>query len=228
MSMYRTKVMPNTLNPIWNEEGMIAGLKGSGDVLVLTMFDKDLVGADDFMGQNVITLKDCASLRGGNKVDLSLDIGSYHAPLKGLNGDPLSINGSNTVGKGKLNLSLRMPPLAYTMCGWVLRLSHAMMSASWKKRYFILADKKLFYFDDPSELNVVKGAIDCSTISAIKAEKTKGIEHFTICYGSGKDKWDIRFVDDDSLQVVKMWKRKISRSCIIPADGCDIFRSELI
>ncbi|CAN0237508.1 unnamed protein product, partial [Ectocarpus fasciculatus] len=56
-SMYKTKVMTNTLNPVWNEEGMIAGLKGSGDVLVLTMFDKDLVGADDFMGQNVVTLK---------------------------------------------------------------------------------------------------------------------------------------------------------------------------
>lgn len=222
-------MISNTLNPVWNEEGLIAGLRGAGDVLIFTMFDKDLVGADDFMGQNVVALNNCAKLRGGQRLELTLDIGSFRAPLKGVNGEAISINGQDTPGKGKLNLSLRMPALAYTMCGWMYRLSHAMMSASWKKRYFILADKKLYYFEDPAELHVVKGVIECNLITAIKCEKTnKGVEHFTIAYGSGKDKWDVRFLEEDGQDVVAMWKRKVSRSCRIAASGVDAFRGALV
>lgn len=227
--MYRTKVIPNTLNPAWNEEGILAGFKGVGDNIVLTMFDKDLVGADDFMGQNVITLKDCTSLRRGQKLDLCLDIGSFHVPLKAINGEIININGSEVPGKGKLNISMRMPPLVYTMCGFVLRLSHSMMSAAWKKRYFVLADKKLYYYDDPGELNVVKGVIDCNSVTSIKEEKTKGVDHFTISYGSGKEKWEIKFADEDTPDVIEMWKRKIARSCDhIPAGGTNVFQSALI
>ncbi len=51
VSIYKSKVIQNTLNPVWNEEGIAVGFKGNNDVLVLTMFDKDLVGSDDFMGQ---------------------------------------------------------------------------------------------------------------------------------------------------------------------------------
>ncbi len=36
---------------MWNEEGPIAGLRGAGDVLIVTLFDKDMVGSDDFLGQ---------------------------------------------------------------------------------------------------------------------------------------------------------------------------------
>lgn len=226
--MYKTKVIANTLNPVWNEEGIVAGFNGSGDSLILTMFDKDIVGADDFMGQNVINLKDCTSLRHGKRMELNLDVGSFHVPLKNVLGEPISITGSDTPGKGKLCLSLRMPSLAYTMCGFVKRLSHAIMSASWKKRYFILADKKLYYFDDPAELNIVKGVIDCRSITSIKEEKTKGVEHFAIYYGSGKDKWNIKFEEDDDPSVVAMWKRKIARSCnCITAGAINVFASAL-
>ena len=223
-SMFRTKVISNTLNPVWNEEGFIAGLRGSSDVLVLTMFDKDLVGADDFLGQNVIALKDCSSLRYGEPRDLTLDIGSFRTPLKGVNGEAIPVNGHETPGKGRLNISLRMPKFAYTMCGYMYRLSHSMMSSSWKKRYFILVEKKLHYFEDPAELNSTKGHINCCNVTSIKRDKTKGIDHFTIFYGSGKDKWDIRFVEEDTLDIVEMWKRKISRSCRISSAGTDEFR----
>jgi hypothetical protein len=229
VSMYKTKVISSTLNPVWNEEGLVAGFTGAEDTLILTMFDRDLVKSDDFMGQNVVALKESsAALRRGEKIDLSLDIGSFSAPLKGVTGEAISVNGSETPGKGKLLLSLRMPPLAYTMCGWMYRLSHAMMSQSWKKRYFVLTDKKLYYFDSAAELNVVKGMIQCNTVTAIKSEKTKGVDYFSISYGTGKDKWDVRFVEEDGRDVVDMWKRKMSRSCHVAAGGTDVFRSALV
>lgn len=51
VSIYKSKVIQNTLNPVWNEECIVVGFRGNNDALILTMFDKDLVGADDFMGQ---------------------------------------------------------------------------------------------------------------------------------------------------------------------------------
>lgn len=146
-------------------------------------------------------------------MDLNLDIGSFEVPLKSLNGDPIAVNGSETPGKGTIRLSLRSFPFAYSMCGWMYRLSHGIMSATWKRRYVVLLEKRLLYFDDPAELNVLKGSIECAAITAIKEETIKGVNHFSIFYGAGKEKWDIRFVEEDTPDIVAMWKRKISRSC---------------
>jgi Ca2+-dependent lipid-binding protein len=50
-SIYRSKVINSTLHPVWNEDGYVGGVVSPDSVLLLTMFDKDLVGADDFLGQ---------------------------------------------------------------------------------------------------------------------------------------------------------------------------------
>ncbi len=49
-TMYKTRVIQNTLNPVWNEDGIVAGISSKNDILLLTLFDRDIVSKDDFLG----------------------------------------------------------------------------------------------------------------------------------------------------------------------------------
>lgn len=49
-SVYTTRVIHKTLNPVWDESGYIVNLKGTSASIVLTLFDKD-PAKSDFLGQ---------------------------------------------------------------------------------------------------------------------------------------------------------------------------------
>jgi hypothetical protein len=49
-SFGKSKVIPNSLNPTWNEEVIVTSMDW-GSQLALTVMDSDMVGAHDFLGQ---------------------------------------------------------------------------------------------------------------------------------------------------------------------------------
>ena len=89
----------------------------------------------------------------------------------------------------------------------------------------MLISQTLYYFDDSNELNVLKGSIDCNSVTAITTETSKGESFYRISFGpGGKEHWDIKFVEDEPTEIHAMWMRKISRSCKRIPGGADVFK----
>eukprot|EP01121_Diplochlamys_sp_Union-15-3_P014983 TRINITY_DN4861_c0_g1_i1.p1 TRINITY_DN4861_c0_g1~~TRINITY_DN4861_c0_g1_i1.p1 ORF type:complete len:130 (+),score=32.81 TRINITY_DN4861_c0_g1_i1:54-443(+) len=59
---WKTKAKPNTSNPVWHETFDIPIKESTKDLIKVTLYDKDDVSADDFIGQTVL---DLASLKNG-------------------------------------------------------------------------------------------------------------------------------------------------------------------
>ena len=65
----------------------------------------------------------------------------------------------------------------------------------------------LYYYDDPDDVNTLKGALNLGSITSI----TEAVKSNEICYElvgqttEGSDAtWDIRFVEEDAEKVVEM------------------------
>jgi hypothetical protein len=168
-----------------------------------------------------------SQLSKGTIVSLTLDVGSFKYPIKTIDGNPYSVSKANIAGKGKLKIQMCLPHFAYSMCGWIERVSREVLGSMWKRRYFVLCDRKLTYFDKIDEMQTVKKSADCKTVVSITSSSFKGDACFCIQFGteasnkiaSTDNRWTIRFVPEDSPQRVAMWMRKISRSCeLIKAD----------
>lgn len=50
LSYNKSKTIPNTLNPVWNQELLVSAVQADSRV-ALTIMDSDVIGNDDFMGQ---------------------------------------------------------------------------------------------------------------------------------------------------------------------------------
>jgi hypothetical protein len=85
------------------------------------------------------------------------------------NGKALVAPGTTTLpGKGTVTFSIRVPSLAYNMCGWVYKNSTGLMTKGvLKKRWMVLVDFKLRYYDSQFSLDEVRGEVHCSDITAL-------------------------------------------------------------
>lgn len=106
--------------------------------------------------------------------------------------------------------------LVCSMCGWMYKASAAMMSkGALKKRWVVLSDYRLSYYDSPTALHEHKGDINCAEVVSIVVETNKKDgEVWRINYGKGgKENWVVK-VDDEAPRYIKnMWMRKLIRSC---------------
>lgn len=71
---YKSKVIPKTLNPVWNERFSLYTFPNQGKILEISVYDRDYQGRDDFMGKASINLENykqeethkiCTTLEGG-------------------------------------------------------------------------------------------------------------------------------------------------------------------
>lgn len=102
------------------------------------------------------------------------------------------------------------------MAGWMLKASAAMMSkGAMKKRWVVLADYKLYYFESPLTMHEIKGEINCADVTAITEETSKKDGAvWKISYGKGgKEHWTVKVDGAEGPVVREMWWRKLCRSC---------------
>lgn len=148
----------------------------------------------------------------GETVHLSLDIDSFKVPVFDQAGKALKIDATDTPGKGRLNISLKMSPYHISQSGWVMKLSGGLTSfltSTYKRRYFVLHDNSLEYFDDEFSLNSPRQRILPGDLSEISEKTDKaGKKTVTIHTRNVKDSWDIQWVDGESAQAVDTWMRK--------------------
>lgn len=227
VSTYQTQPSASADSVEWNEQAILGGFRGDDSgLLLVSVIHKATGGAVTVQGQELIALKSYPLLHIYQPIDINVRLKQYAYHIR----DSDHHNIYNEIvtkrvteedhhiseGKGILLMSISLCPFAYSMCGWIERLSHEMLTYKWKKRWFILCDMVLYYYDDPNDVSTLKGALDLSTVVSITEQNKKG----DICYElSGKTTsneeavWSVRFLDNDTNKVKEMWKRKISRSC---------------
>jgi hypothetical protein len=117
-------------------------------------------------------------------------------------------------GTGTISLSLRLPPLTQTMCGWVLRASEGLLTqGSFKKRWMILLDRVLLYYEDQFTLNECKGVLICDDVTAITEVDSKAGVTLKLIHGDAPgDNWIIRWDPSEPEEIQRMWDRKLRRA----------------
>lgn len=110
------------------------------------------------------------SIYSGTVVDCrDTPLNSYEFTVSDGNGKPVIAPGTSTMaGKGTISFTIRVPSLAYNMCGYVYKNSSGFMSGgALKKRWMILVDFKLRYYESQFTLDEIKGEINCSDITSL-------------------------------------------------------------
>jgi hypothetical protein len=216
----------------WNEQAILGGLKGDNKgALLVTAVRKSETGAVQVVGQGLMHIRNYPLLHTYQPIDVALKLLPYAHRIKDSHERPVYNNiitkklaeeelakPAAAVDCGTMLLSVALCPFAYGMCGYMYRLSHELLSSKWKRRWFVLCDMVLYYYDDPDDVGTLKGSLDLGTVTSIVqgAPRAKDEVHYELI-GKTTDgdaaNWAIRFLEDDPRATQEMWKRKISRSC---------------
>jgi hypothetical protein len=115
---------------------------------------------------------------------------------------------------GNISFTLRLAPLAYNMCGWMLRESEGLMTlGNMKRRWVILLDGVLLYYEDQYTLNDVKGVLILDEVTSLVPVKHKEGLALVLTHGPNQaDNWTIMWDPNEPLHINQMWERKLMRS----------------
>jgi hypothetical protein len=103
-----------------------------------------------------------------------------------------------------------------SMAGWMYKASDSLMhKGAMKKRWVVLADYRLSYFEGPTALHENKGDINCADVVSIAVETSKKDgEVWRINFGKGgKEHWVLKVDETAPPHIKAMWMRKLVRSC---------------
>ena len=102
-------------------------------------------------------------------------------------------------------------------CGWIYKYSSSAlpgMPRVYKRRWLLLRDEQLEYYDDAYTLESPRYQIACKDVSIIEQIKDeKGVLDVLII-AFGKDNWQLKFIEDEMESIRYRWLRKISNSCV--------------
>jgi hypothetical protein len=115
------------------------------------------------------------------------------------------------------------------MCGWLWKVSESLLSNAWKRRWFILINQTIVYYNSDLALEQAKNIIPCGDITAIKEDTFKGRKGLKIIYNvQGREShWMVDFDENESKERKEMWLRKIKRSCPVLNEERQYLRSQL-
>jgi hypothetical protein len=117
-------------------------------------------------------------------------------------------------GTGQVTLSITVPDPNYTMCGWLWKVSESILSNAWKKRWFVLVDDQLQYYNSELLLEASKNVVMCHSITSIKEEAHKGRQATKITYtvDGTESFWMLDWDENANAAIKRMWLRKMYRS----------------
>jgi hypothetical protein len=204
-SQYKSEIIPNTLNPHWNEDALLTGVQ-SESIIVLSLYDADLL-----LGQNSLHVDDIEDLYSGHSVTFEdTNIGDFLYPVFESSGKPITMTGEGKMkGKGQLTFGVRLLSLSHSMSGWLHKASTH--SARLKSRWVVLHDYAIHFYDNPYHMNTCKGTLLCRDVISLTFEKD---EFFTLHCADESKSWKFCFESAVPNPVYNnMWLRKIIRSC---------------
>lgn len=220
-----TQYIDNTLNPIWDTKLILSGLYGT-DSIIFNVYDKDTFGVDKFLGQGEIELMNYPQLfnnlnKSEELIIENLELQQSLIRIHDDKGNVLPIHDAMPIGKkcsrGSLQLTIRISTITRSMCGWIYKFSSSIIPGlprTFKRRWLVLSDDSLQYYDDMFTLNDPRYIIACKDVSLIEQtiDETTGILD-TVTIAFQRDSWYLKFIEEDSQFIRQRWLSKINQAC---------------
>lgn len=117
--------------------------------------------------------------------------------------------------QGSVTLRLSRPNPNYNLCGWLWKVSESLLSSAWKKRWFLLLDGELRYYNSDLGMENEKNIVPCRNVTAISEMECNGRNAMKIEFTSeGKENfWCIDFDEETPQHIRRLWKRVLFRNC---------------
>lgn len=117
--------------------------------------------------------------------------------------------------RGAISLSLSAPDRDYSMCGFLWKVSESLLSGAWKRRWFVLLNGQLQYYNSELALDQPKNVVICKNVLSVSEETHKGRKCIKITYKSDNTEnyWLLGWDENESKAVKDMWLRKLYRCC---------------
>eukprot|EP01039_Chlorochromonas_danica_P004508 gene4508-4944_t len=190
------------------------------DYIIVTLMDKN---TSEFLGQAIVKVTD--ALRSPTPANFTVPL--FHdlvIPILDSNQVPLVPLKPKETGQGsrissrynllpQLTLGISIPSRNHTMCGWMWKVSESLLSNAWKKRWFILVDDELTYYNSDLALDANKNTINCGDVTALTEDSYKGRHAWKITFTvSGVESfWMLDFDESETAPIRAMWLRKLRR-----------------
>eukprot|EP01034_Spumella_vulgaris_P021340 gene21340-27370_t len=194
--------------------------------VVVTIVDKD----GEFLGQVNIRLSDHVKLtQSSAPVELTLPLQNYLVKISDDKGDSVATVRRATTGT--VTLSISRPSPAASMCGWLWKVSESLLSSAWKRRWFILINGQLQYFNTDVSLEQPKNVVNTKDVTAVTLEVYKGRSCIKIAYRADGTEtfWMVDYDENEAPEIRDMWLRKIRCACpaLVLADLIEPVRAKL-
>lgn len=145
-------------------------------------------------------------------MDLTLPLAPLSVSVESPTGKPLIVQSARGEVKGTVSISLRVPSLLTSMCGWVKKMSDGLLTkGSYKKRWVVLIDNVLSYYEDPFTLDECKGKlrlVDITEIMGVKGSEGVGIR---LISDDANNVWTLAWDPEEPKEIRCMWSRKLFR-----------------
>ena len=200
--------------------------------IYITLMAEEPGKSPQYLGQTVIKIDDYAKQLYDERKVVEIKAAplvKYVAPVEDMHGRapfPINVALQERDIQGHLTYELRLSDPMKSMKGYIEKYTNAMFTlsgATWKKRFFVLADGWLQYNHAEDELvNIDAHKCDLRTVHKIE-ECLKNLELRLTFYSnnSGSVEWKLRWPKHDAdLSRVDLltWKRKIYRNCKLVQD----------
>jgi hypothetical protein len=214
------------------QEGLMCGPR-SLDYVVVTLFDRMSPSKDEYLGQAVVRVADIVKGRtgpGNYTVEMTLPLLSKLAVhiTDGGSGQLVTVR---KAGSGTVTVSFTVLDPAFSISGHLYKVSESMLSNAWKKRWFVLADGQLQYFNSEYAMENSKNIVIMKSVTGLKTESYKGREGLKLSFtmADGKESfWMLDFDESVPPFLKRMWMKRIyANSPAIPDPAMERFSGRL-
>lgn len=203
------------------------------DYVVVTLFDRSSPSKDEYLGQAVVRLADIVKGRSGPgnyTVEMTVPLLSKLSVhiTDGGNGQLVTVR---KAGAGSVTVSFNVLDPATSIAGHLYKVSESMLSNAWKKRWFVLADGQLQYFNSEYALENSKNIVLMKSVTGLKTESYKGREGMKLSFTmvDGKESfWMLDFDESIPPFMKRMWMQRIyANAPAIPDPSMERFSDRL-
>jgi hypothetical protein len=182
------------------------------------------------ISQVCIRLSDHSKLdQSTSPLELTLPLQNYLVKISDDKGDSVATVRRATTGN--VTLTLSRPNPAASMCGWLWKVSESLLSSAWKRRWFILINGQLQYFNTDVSLEQPKNVVNTKDVTGVTLEVYKGRSCIKIAYRADGTEtfWMVDFEENETPEIRAMWLRKIRCACpaLVLSDLIEPVRAKL-
>lgn len=178
--MYKTRVLQNTLQPIWDEEVCMTGCTGHSTI-VFTLLDKDLIqiGGFDFLGQTSYNISEHSLWHDAEPFTVKLPLRNREHPLYTERNKLMKIAGDE--GRGELTVEFVPRNIIGSISGFASRHADAVTGyittkkAKWETNWCTLTlEHGLVCYESPRNLNKIMCSIHPDQLGEIHMKSYEG------------------------------------------------------